>query len=628
MKVFDTFSLSKNILPDFINNWSVAQKAAAITSIALTALLAVAALYFFIFRKPSGGPPPGGGPGGGGGLAYAPKVPNSTSNHPVQPNYTNNTAQPTYTQPAYTQPAYTQPWQGVTQPHVQKPAGTQNIYDPFTIRPRKYNQQENDLVASQLNLQELDQEVWRAKDEYQYFHDTLAATKASALQTPPVSASESEDEDDQVDLKNAENQKDADKVNPNAPAKDSKEDKATLPSENGSKAGKKKPLASKKELDPIDFDKDEKELSRLKAVLDKKFGEFKKSFHDYLEDLSGYIHGCVKSNNVDMSYSAAAQSKNANFNKERSHEIFGHVVTFTGFINAYSEDQSFLQESLYQIDEFLEKTFFTNPNQRCLNEKMKMDLIVFQEFFTLVNSHFDQIKDLQLARRLKIKLANFPLNDCGENPTVKRSDFPKICLTEKDQIDIMIDHFTSFQHPKSFEAIDLLRKVNCVPRWYHATKPNYILPIIQSQNIAVNHKQAFKGAWISNQWELSFGSCIFVFSNKITEIDGGKVFIGFEKGETNWRGLQQPIPLINNFVYFALDDYSLYNKNTYVSALENIGIQNPIIISNQLLNFIQKEMMKVLGNPNLNANWWGAADFKHLEITPAGIADNNETYKV
>ena len=59
----------------------------------------------------------------------------------------------------------------------------------------------------------------------------------------------------------------------------------------------------------------------------------------------------------------------------------------------------------------------------------------------------------------------------------------------------------------------------------------------------MRHKKAYKGAWVSNQREKGYGDHVLVFNQCITQINT-KVFIGFEKGKVNWRGLQKAIPFI------------------------------------------------------------------------------------
>lgn len=365
-----------------------------------------------------------------------------------------------------------------------------------------------------------------------------------------------------------------------------------------------------------DFKTEEQLVEKAKVEFEHAHSEFRKSFKTYLESLGAYIVDSVKQykHRIENDWQTA-KDKNDKFNKERSYEIYEYVAILSGLFERNSENESFIQEALFRIDDFLETTFFTNPNERCLNEQMKMDLIVFQEFFTIVEKHFHLITDMQLAQRLKIKLANLPLNDCGINATMKRADFPTIYLSEDEQKEIMLEHFHAAQGSQknlATQAIKLFETQMGVPRWYHATKYQALKPIIQSGNIKVLKMQQYLGAWVSNRWEEQFGSHIIAFNHKITEIDDGKVFIGYEKGYVNWRGIQKPIPLVNTVLIGVQYDSEI---STIRELLKKCGI-HALVVNRNLLSYIQKEILKVIGNPNLNANWWGAANFEHLETAP------------
>lgn len=161
-----------------------------------------------------------------------------------------------------------------------------------------------------------------------------------------------------------------------------------------------------------------------------------------------------------------------------------------------------------------------------------------------------------------------------------------------------------------------------IPRWYHATNYTNISPIAQSGNIKVMHRQAFSGAWVSTQREPSMGDCVLVFSHRIAKIDPN-VFIGYEKGKVRWRGLQKPIPLASkkgasNLVIVGLSKNYLNQKSAVNQCLQRYGLQDAMIVSNDLVDFLQREVMAVIGNPNLTDKWWGKADAAVLEQLPQG----------
>jgi hypothetical protein len=159
-----------------------------------------------------------------------------------------------------------------------------------------------------------------------------------------------------------------------------------------------------------------------------------------------------------------------------------------------------------------------------------------------------------------------------------------------------------------------------VPRWYHATNYQNLDPIVRSGVIKVMHRQAFNGAWVSSQREPSMGDSVFCFSHRITDIDPD-VFIGYEQGQLRWRGLQKAIPLEGpnaadpHLLMVGLPYNQMNQKDTVKRLLENQGFQNPFIVNNEVVDFLQKEVMAVIGNPNLSDKWWGKAKTEDLDRT-------------
>lgn len=171
-----------------------------------------------------------------------------------------------------------------------------------------------------------------------------------------------------------------------------------------------------------------------------------------------------------------------------------------------------------------------------------------------------------------------------------------------------------------------------IPRWYHTTWYENMKPIIKKTGeIQVRKKKTHIGAWVSTQIEGGkFGDCVLVMNNGLSKLDPD-VFIGFQdlnskvgKKEKNmrWRGLQVAIPLINpktNLPYVNMvgvdTDVSLHPnaRKKILKYLKSRGINNIRIDSFAQLKYLQKEVIKIIGNPNLSENWWGKADVSYLD---------------
>ena len=391
--------------------------------------------------------------------------------------------------------------------------------------------------------------------------------------------------------------------------------------------------------------------------------------------------------------------------KKDHQEIFERVVMMSGFMKRNSTNEAFVNEALREIDTFLTKVFFSSSTTSALQEEQKADLVVFHEFFAIVDEHYAIIEknDPQLARSLKVKLANLPLADGSEY--LPREHFKKIYLSENEQQQILIDRFTADENAavdrliaeigwnsSALNSVDFKRlqkladpqkkrllphnvqklgnvisKVNpsstapqtynpygylqsavtqgpmtdlyraskarrflerqpSVPRWYHSTKIDYLESIVKSGEIQVQHKQAFNGAWVSTEREPGFSAdqsgAVLIFSHDISEIDPD-VYIGFEKGleKKRWRGLQKPIPLRhttkNDKPYLALISLGAKatkeDKEKFVALMKSKGIQQPFILSLDIVDYMQKTVAQLIGNPNLTENWWGKGDIKQME---------------
>lgn len=453
-------------------------------------------------------------------------------------------------------------------------------------------------------------------------------------------------------------------------------------------------------------------------------------------------------NNFLTTWLQLMQDNFTGYGKKDNNRIVGYIAELSGLFDdknslnkeTICNNEDFVYNCLKQIDVFLTKSFFASGAELSLQEEKKVDLIVFHEFFAIVDKHYKLLekKDPELAIKMKIKLANLPLVDekpakvdwagkitAPSVPTDRAKKYPNLNLTEKNQLDILIKHFKNEedtlvgtiiynlnaystqkftqedvkklarmlvpgksrlsnanriklqdafkasmgnQAPQNWNKVDdvqnkleayfkpsanygfnftygqntssvmnlhraskakeffekqigLSENEIMIPRWYHATKLANIEPIIQAGQVNVEHKQAFKGAWISTAIEGDFGQDAFGFKHLITKLDPD-VFIGFEKGmeKKRWRGLQAPIPLIDantktsNVCLIGLHKSTKKgHKAKTISNMKKIGVANPTVVSLDQLSYLQREIIKIIGNPNLSERWWGKADASQVD---------------
>jgi hypothetical protein len=421
--------------------------------------------------------------------------------------------------------------------------------------------------------------------------------------------------------------------------------------------------------------------------------------------------------------------------RKDNHDIFERLTMLEGLLDVYKQNEGFVEEALILIDLFLTNVFFTSPDESCLPEEKKIDVIVFHVFFTILNQHIGAIQDREpeLALKLKIKLANLPLHK-----DIDRASFSNIYLTEREQLNLLIVHFQkreteavdlaiqyfafngplnmqdvkrlarfvtkdqsplaqknvekirgelqklmgkaapkrwddksavrealnhffnprqNFSRPQSFYQShfynrcheDLYKKlpvgINALhlacqakryfedqmgkpddeillPRWYHATDYPNVRKIVKSKKIKVLHRQAFNGAWVSDQREPTMGDCTFVFTHNVSLVDPN-VFIGYEngngQGKVRWRGLQNSIPLDGfagrpTLAYVGLKKTATKTeKKAVLEILQRKGFPITTIFRNEQVDYIRMEILRMIGNPNLTEKWWGKANLDDLE---------------
>jgi hypothetical protein len=57
------------------------------------------------------------------------------------------------------------------------------------------------------------------------------------------------------------------------------------------------------------------------------------------------------------------------------------------------------------------------------------------------------------------------------------------------------------------------------------------------------------------------------------------------------------------------------DKLAVIDDLKKNNLDHVIVTSTQQVDYINKEMIKILGSPNLSEKWWGKADPSNLEGT-------------
>ncbi len=267
---------------------------------------------------------------------------------------------------------------------------------------------ENQIQNLKFDIAEGKQELEVLEDEKQILEVKLAEIRSAKEKKVPEPVEENKEagevlKEEKVDEADKEDEKLAEGVPPALVAEKEDENEATI-----------------LEVQIVDLqmrivDQEEK-VKKLEAELEKALQDYGKTLRAYLEK----------------------QFNNQNYyNNNKDHnEIHQHIVTLIEIMDRYKDKKSFVIENLKQINLFLVNAFFTKGH--CLDEGKKVDLAVFNHFYTIVNAHFPtlQQEDPTLAQQLKIKLANLPLID-----DIDRLDFPHAHLSETDQLNLLIAHF-------------------------------------------------------------------------------------------------------------------------------------------------------------------------------------------
>ncbi len=184
-----------------------------------------------------------------------------------------------------------------------------------------------------------------------------------------------------------------------------------------------------------------------------------------------------------------------------------------------------------------------------------------------------------------------------------------LCCDPKVQTTSLIDELKRTGKARSFfqEQLVLDESMILIPRWYHTTGEKGIQGISKSGQIEVRHQQRFKGSWVSDKLEGEFGPYTISLSNRISQLDP-QPFIGFEWADHRWRGLQKAVPLTQkNLIGVKTNQNKAaqkIDKLKIVKTLKEQGFPHTKVVSSTQLDFIQKEVGSILGNPNLSDGWF------------------------
>lgn len=154
-----------------------------------------------------------------------------------------------------------------------------------------------------------------------------------------------------------------------------------------------------------------------------------------------------------------------------------------------------------------------------------------------------------------------------------------------------------------------------IPYWYHATREEKGPSLLQSAKIEVRYKGpgvGYKGAWISSRVESHlFGYCVLALSNKVERIK--EFTIGHRCNEFRWRGFLSDIPLKERSMLLLVSVAP--DKDKAIQKLKKMNLDKLLqenqyqsgykICSVKQMNFLQKQITSILGNPNLSSALWG-----------------------
>ena len=89
------------------------------------------------------------------------------------------------------------------------------------------------------------------------------------------------------------------------------------------------------------------------------------------------------------------------------------------------------------------------------------------------------------------------------------------------------------------------------PYFYHATSKAGLEGILTSQRIEVRHEKAFRGAFVSNRPELSFGQSILALNRRIERLSPLQHGFTIDR-KTYWAGFSQSIPVTEKTLAYII----------------------------------------------------------------------------
>jgi hypothetical protein len=172
------------------------------------------------------------------------------------------------------------------------------------------------------------------------------------------------------------------------------------------------------------------------------------------------------------------------------------------------------------------------------------------------------------------------------------------------------------------KQVGLPEEMTLIPRWFHATRRQNLVGILNSGEIQVRHENLYKGVWVSSKRE-PHGPYVLAMSNRIVKIDPQPYTRDYlEFKDKRWRGLQKNVQIQAedqkpSLVFIGVKTQTdktaqKADKQEIVQILKNRGFADPNAFSVDQLDFMQKHFLEILGVPNLPI--YGGAKEKSIQI--------------
>ena len=374
-------------------------------------------------------------------------------------------------------------------------------------------------------------------------------------------------------------------------------------------------------IDEILFSKIFSYNSKLRLVLDEDDKSGLKSLQQLFPIVNKYI-SFIEKKNKELATRLKIKFANLPVKVGQDESVDSHIQFPNLYINEVEQVRilidHFQRKEDKKIDEVLNALGSANFSQENFNKIAKMAADD--------RSHLSKNNRLKLQDALR-KLKRFPIPSSWSYQEVQKSIHKHFLSTSNNSKKVQklwqtskAKQFFEAQAGKNEDEIH-------IPRWYHATKhnisENFFDLIAASGEIKVMHKGSYKGAWVSNQRESSYGDSVFIFSHRIRKIHPKAKIRTRNNDGVRWRGLQKDIPFIEaqNNIHGKKEEFlSLigirngYDKNDIKTRIikdlrEKKGLKNPVIFSVRLVDYIHKNILKSIGCPNFSSRWWGSSKF-------------------